>query len=227
MYHILLYFVILGGRDAIHYVLMKGLLGDGLLPCTALHCTVKLVDKDPVLLGLIWSIWGLFEWNEDLFRSFIEIPLRSTARKTLSLLITRRRKWILLHGQIFLFLLLTAGHCLPVNPMPPPLPTAFPHPLHVLQCAGPQPHLKEPHTINLLNHLHQLRSSHHQTASPPNSKVLEQGGGGSLARHASYPPWPHTPIIWLLATILDNICLASSPGLSSTAWNVSNVHCSF
>ena len=30
---------------------------------------VKLVDKDPVLFGLIWSIWGLFEWNEDLFRS--------------------------------------------------------------------------------------------------------------------------------------------------------------
>ena len=45
------------------------------------------------------------------------------------------------------FGLLTAGHCLPVHPRPPSIPTAFRQPLQVPQFAAPETHLQEQHHL--------------------------------------------------------------------------------
>ena len=106
-----------------------------------------------------------------------------------------------------LVFLLAAGHYLPVHPRPPPLTAAFHHLLQVLQCAGPQSHLQEPHQLTLLHHLGNFAAA--------TTRLLVCPAARSQCREETRA-WPGLPAAPIGSTPLSSG--SWSPSWTASAW---------
>ena len=125
-------------------------------------------------------------------------------------------------------LLLAAGHSLRVHPTRSPRPTAFLHPLHMLQCAGPMPHLKE----NPPPHPPAPPPPTLQQPPPDSHSGQQQGSSAGSTRGPDQvyhlPTLAQHPYHQVVGHYPGEHLPGAHPGLlGSTSWHRSSVQCFF